>query len=240
MPEPLNRLRRTDQPAGAAIGHIGIAFVINFPRGGRATGRADMREGKGLAALWPLGFDNAGDLRNHIACALHLNHIADADVLAADFILIVKGGIGDNHTADIHRRELGHRGQHAGAPHLNFNVEQAGAGALSRKFMRGGPARRARNKAQPLLQGEIVNFIDHTVNIIAQTGASGLNGAENRQHFSLAGAALHQRVDRQAAFGKPLHHIKLALRGAWLQLAPGIGKKFQRPCGGDGGVKLAQ
>ena len=47
--------------------------------------------------------DHADDFRNDVARALNDDAVADADILAIDFVLIVKRGAANRGAAEIHR-----------------------------------------------------------------------------------------------------------------------------------------
>ena len=93
----------------------------------------------------------AENLRDDVAGALDDHGVADADVLAGDFVLVVQGGAGDQHTADIDALQPGDGGERAGAADLDVDLFQQGGGLLGGEFPGGGPARGAANEAQPAL-----------------------------------------------------------------------------------------
>src|SRR3546814_21006162 len=70
------------------------------------AGRTVRREYEGYGVFRPALHHHTDDLRDHIAGALHDHRIADAHVLAGDLILVLQGGVGDQHTADIDRLQL--------------------------------------------------------------------------------------------------------------------------------------
>ncbi len=122
-----------------------------------------------LGALRPLLQHDIDDLRDHVAGALDRHGVADADVRAAadriavvadalDVVLVVQRRVLHHHAADGDRLELGDRRQRAGAADLDLDVAQHGRRALGREFVRGRPARAARDKTQPLLQVEAVEL----------------------------------------------------------------------------------
>ena len=117
-------------------------------------------------------FQHAENLRDHVAGALQLHRVTDADVFARDLILIVQRGVAHQHAADIDRLEVRARRQRAGAADLDFDAFQNGGGAFRGKLPGGRPARRAAGKTKPGLQGEVVDFIHHAVDIIGQFRAA--------------------------------------------------------------------
>ena len=106
--------------------------------------------------------------------------------------------------------------------------------------MRQRPARRRRAEAEPRLQVEPVDLVDHAVDVVAERRALRLDGAVLRQHVLGAVAEPHQRVGREPELAQP--GDRRALRGAERRrdLAPGIGEEAQRPRRADPGVELAQ
>ena len=106
--------------------------------------------------------------------------------------------------------------------------------------MRGGPARRARDEAQPLLQIEPVHLVDHAVDVETEARAVQLDLAIGGEHLVLG---LAEPV--LGGTGKP--QSAMASRTSWLVgagesagLAPAPGEEAQGPRGGDRGIELAQ
>ena len=116
-------------------------------------------------------FEDAEDLRNDVAGALQFHRVADADVLAGDFVFVVQGGVLHEHAADIDRGEAGAGGERAGAADLDFDIFEQRAGAFGGEFPGGGPARRAAGEAEAGLQCEVVDFVDDAVDVVGQVGA---------------------------------------------------------------------
>ena len=152
MLQPLDRLRRANEPAGAAAHHVGDALLVDLADRGGAANRAMVGKDVRLRVRRPLFEHRPKHLRNDVARPLNAHRIADADVLAGDFILIVQRGVGDDDAADRHRIEPRDRRQRARAANLDLDVAQHGRRLLGRKFMRNGPARRARDEAEAVLQ----------------------------------------------------------------------------------------
>ncbi len=104
--------------------------------------------------------DDADDLRNHIARALNDDRIADANVFAANLVLVVERRAGDEHACDIDRLQLRDGVETAGAPDLNRDRIDARrtcvAGNLYAVAQRGSRA----TIAEFLLQAEAVH-LDH-------------------------------------------------------------------------------
>jgi len=114
-----------------------------------------------------------------------------------DIVLIVQGGIGDDHTANSHRPEPRYRRQCPGAANLYFDFFQNGCRPLGRKLVGNGPARRARHKPQPFLIIKPLDLVDHPVNVIAKRCALLLKPSVIVNQITGLMAHLHQIIDRQ-------------------------------------------
>ena len=241
MLEAFHRLRRADEPPRAAAHHIGLAgFLVDLAQRRRAADRADVRELIGLAVLGPLLQANFEDLRNDVARPLHDDGVADADVLPRDLVLVVERGVRNDDAADGHRFQPRNGRQRAGAPDVDFNGEHRGRRALGGELVRGRPAGAARDEAEPLLQGEVVDLVDDAVDVVAEIGAARLDGAVMLQHLLGGAAELRQRIDRQAEALHRVHRSKLCRGDGLADLPPGVSEKSERARGGDARVELAQ
>ena len=80
---------------------------------------------------------------------------------------------GDDDAADGHGVEVGDRGQGAGAADLDVDLLEEGLGLFGRKFPGDGPARRAADGAEAVLEGEVVDFEDDTVDVVGELRAFG-------------------------------------------------------------------
>ena len=105
------------------------------------------------------------------AALFHEHRIADADVLALDFILVVQGGAGDGGAGELHGLQLGHGGKHTGAAHLDGDAQQACFFLLRQVFERCGPAGGSGGAAQGIAQHKIIQFDDGAIGAIAQLTA---------------------------------------------------------------------
>ena len=120
-------------------------------------------------------------LRDHIASPLDHHPVANTDILAADFILVMKRRVGDNNTADGDGFKPRHRCQRAGTPDLDVDGVQQGFGLFGGEFMRQRPARRTRHLAKPGLVIMPVDLVDDPVNVIAKIGPCRADLAIDRQ-----------------------------------------------------------
>ena len=134
MLQPLARLRRADEAAGAAAHRVLLAGArIDLAHRMAAAGRADGRERVGLRIRRALVEHHVEHLRDHVAGALDHDRVADADVDAApdrlavaadaaDVVLVVQRGVRHHDAADRHRLELGERVERAGAADIDLDA----------------------------------------------------------------------------------------------------------------------
>jgi hypothetical protein len=99
------------------------------------------------------------------------HRVADAHVLARQFVHVVQGGVADRDAADEGRLQARHRRQRAGATDLKLDVAHRGQRFLRGKLVRDRPARRARDEAELACCIEVVDLVDHAVDLIGQLRA---------------------------------------------------------------------
>jgi hypothetical protein len=128
----------------------------------------------GAALVRPLVQHRPDDLRDHVAGPLQDHRVADPHVLAGDLVGVVQGGVGHRDPADRHGLQPRHRGDRAGAAHLQVDGLQDRAGLLGRELAGDGPARRARDEAQAALLLQVVDLVDHAVDVERQLGPQDL------------------------------------------------------------------
>ena len=174
-------LGRADQPAGAAAHRVDPAglFVLLAHRMA-AAGRTERRKLEGLCgisgAFVQIDVDN---LRDHIAGALDLDRIANAQILAVpdrfailadalDIVLVVQGCVGNDTPPTVIGSSLATGVSAPGAANLDLDVVEHGEGLLGRKLVRNGPAGRPGDEAEPFLQIQTVDLVDNTVNIVVE------------------------------------------------------------------------
>jgi hypothetical protein len=145
-----------------------------------------------------------------------------------------------DHAADADRLELADRRKRAGAADLDLDIPQHGHGALGRELMRDGPARRARDEAEPFLPVDPVDLVHDAVDVIVEMRAPGFDLAMKTKQFFHRVAKPGERIGREAAPLEPFDHAGLRIGRHRGHLAPGIGEEAQRTRGGDPGVLLAQ
>ena len=182
---------------GPAAGAARDCFVLE-PHDGRGAHRAVHRHDELAGVKRPAFRHKADHFGNHVAGATHDDGVADADILAPHFALVVQGGVFDRHAADEHRRQAGHRGDGAGAPDLHADVLDLGQRFFGRELVRQCKPRRARHEAQLALVFKTVDLVDDAVDFIRETGTATADVGKKRQHAASAG---HHRAlcrDRQA------------------------------------------
>ena len=240
MFQPLLGLGGADETSGAAADDVGLAALVDLAHGRAVAFGAGVGKCIGLGAGGTLRQHDLDDLRDDVAGALDDDGVADADVLAVDLVLVVQRGVGYDHAADGDGLELGDRRQRAGTADLDLDAAQDGSGLLGRELVRDRPARAARDKAEPLLQVEAVDLVDHAVDVVAQGRALQAGLAVVGEQLIGVAAARHARVHRQAPAPVGLAHAGLGVGGQARSVAPGVGEEAERAGGGDGRVELAQ
>lgn len=115
MDKPFDDLRRAGQTSRAAPDD-----VIIIPDGHCATGGAMIWKKERFGFLATL--EHPQDLRNDISCTMQLYNVADAEILAFDFVFIVQGRVCHQHATDIHRLQPSARCERTGPANLDFNI----------------------------------------------------------------------------------------------------------------------
>src|SRR4051795_6072713 len=98
MLQPLDRLRRADETAGAAACRHAL-----LAHGEAAADRALVGKLVPRRILWPAVEHDSDDLRNDVAGALHDYRVAPPHVLALDLVFVVQGGTLHDDAPDRHR-----------------------------------------------------------------------------------------------------------------------------------------
>ena len=140
MLQPFNALGRTDEPARTAPHRISLASLPLLTLRMAAASRTHFWKFIRFRATRPLLCHHGNNLRDHIARPLHNNCIANTQVLAGNFILVMQRGIGHNHTANRDGPEPRDWRQSPRAPHLNFNTFQNRRCFFRSKLVGNGPA----------------------------------------------------------------------------------------------------
>lgn len=121
-----------------------------------------------LGSVRSLLFYNTDDDRDNSTRFLHDHGIADADVLALDFLLIVQCGAGDSGTGKENRLEFGDGRQYAGAADLDRNPFKFGFRLLMHIFVGNRVAGRLAGGAELFPLFEAVDLDDRTIDFVRQ------------------------------------------------------------------------
>ena len=106
--------------------------------------------------------------------------------------------------------------------------------------MRDGPTGRRRAGAEPLLVGEVIDFVNDAVDVVAQLGTVRFDCAIMRDHKGRAVAEAGEVVHLEAEGPQPFERAVLRASQRLAENAPGVGVETQRPAGGDRRVQLAK
>ena len=234
MDEALLELR------GAIEGHAAVRHLVTLMNHGTAAGGASLghipldRVGGALVQ------HRTNDLRDHVAGLVDDDGIAHAHVLAANLVEIVQGCAGDGGAGHRDGVELGNRGEHAGAPHLDANLTQNGGLLLRRELEGDGPARCAGGEAEVGLLVEPIDLHNHTVDVVIQVATVreriGAKGVDLRGR----GAARHGCVDGKARLAQPVEERMLGIHMQGRRIGNRIDEGGKAARRGDLGVLLSQ
>src|SRR5262249_44975938 len=108
------------------------------------------------------------------------------------------------------------------------------------EFLRDRPARRAADHTETLLQPEVVDLVDHPVDVIGQFRALGSDLVVIGERLVDAPAEPRARVDGKAPVTEPRERLVMGAREGGAGLAPSISKEFERPARSNRGIELAQ
>ena len=213
--------------------------------------RAGFGETVRLAVGLSAGQIDIGDLGDNVARAVNLDPVALANVAAladrravavapGDVILVVQGGIRHHHSAHRHRFQPRDGGQRAGAANLDVDPVQSRPGGFGGKLVGKRPSRRGRTVSETGLIGQVVDLVDHPVDVIAQRCALLFDICPDRQHLFRVMAQARQRVRLEAKRRKPIDSALLRRGQRFADLPPAIGEEPQGARGGHVRVDLAQ
>ena len=173
-------LRRAEQSAGAAV--VDLAFLAHGLRaadGTVARHREDLRMRRRLSGTTATTSGITSPARRTITVSPMRTSLRRASSS------LCKRGIGDRHAADENRLQLRHRRQLAGTADLDLDRRHGRELLLRRELVRDSPARFAGDEAEPPLQREAVDLVDHAVDVEGQGVAlGGDRGVELHQSFS--------------------------------------------------------
>ncbi len=179
-------------------------------------------------------------LRDHVSRALHDDHVADSDVLAANVVLVVQRRAGDRDASDLDRLELGQRVEHAGATHADVDCEQSGGRRSRRPLVRAGEPRSSVQGAESLLLREGVDLDHDPVDLVPELAPPGLPRRTGLGHLFDRLQSLGVRVRAEPEAVQPGERLPLRGGGGAAVDADPVHVDRQRPLRGHGRVELAQ
>ena len=140
--------------------------------------------------------DGADDVGDDVAGALDFDHVADADVLAVDVLLVVEGRVLNGCAADDDRLQDGLGVEAAGASDVDDDVEEAGVGAFGGELVGDGPAGFAAGEAEGVLLGNAIDLDDQAVGLVVPVVAT-------FQHLIVVSANLIHGIENEVAVVDP-------------------------------------
>ena len=129
---------------------------------------------------------HAQHLGDDIPRLAHQDGVPHPDVPLADKIQVVQRGPADGGSRQAHRLKHGVGSQHAGAAHLDDDVQQSGGLFLRGKFIGHGPPGHLCGGAQLLPLGQVIELDNDAVNAAGQgvpPVAHGADEVENILHI---------------------------------------------------------
>ncbi len=220
----LRQLRGARQTARAARDRFAL-----LAHDRRAADRAMRRHVPRLRVRRTLVVDDADDLGNHVARAAHDDRVADAHVETRNLVGVVQRRVGHGDAADEHGLELRRRRRRARAADVDDDVLDGRRLFLRGELVRDRPARRAPDEAEFALQGEIVDLVDHAVDVERQLVALVADALVVVEAAVGAGRGVDERANGQAPLAQRAQHLRVR-RGqrAAFDDADGVGEERER------------
>ena len=181
-----------------------------------ATGGAVRRHLKNPFAPVAAVFFHLHNRRNDLAGLFDQNHVADADVLALDFLLVVQSRPGDGAARNKNRFQLGNRRERSRAADLNRDVEQLRFGPLRLVFVGNRPAGSFCRGAELPAQRHTVEFHHRAIGLVGESVTDAPQFLDRRDDGFLVMGLKNFFRDRQTPFFEATEH--LAARGRLLPL----------------------
>ena len=180
---------------------------------------------------WSLVEHDTDHFRNHVTGAPHDHGVADAHVLAPHLVLIVQGGIGDDHPCDLHGTQARDRRDCASAADLDIDRLDHGLLLARRKLVRDGPPRRARHKPELYLRSEIVDLVDDAIDVIGQGVTTRADALEVFAQPVTAKGAIGLGTHGQTISAEVRQHVGMVLPCRHgLAVTEGICEEGERTC----------
>ncbi len=110
--------------------------------------------------------DRPEDFGNDIAGLADDDRVANEDPLGLHDVLVVQRRLTYDAARDTRRFHNGERCRAAGSPDRNDDVEQLRVHLLGRVLVRNRPPRRAARRAQLVVQSQLIDFHDDTVDLV--------------------------------------------------------------------------
>ena len=160
--------REVEQPAlylhraAVLVGAEPFSLVLAADERGAAVG-AHVGEYWSGRAFFAFREVHSGDFRNDFAAFLHEHVVSDAYVELLHHVGVVERGPSDHGPAELHRVEIRHGRDRAGASHLVVNAGEPSACLLGLELERHRPARELRGVAQGALAVQFVDLYDYAV-----------------------------------------------------------------------------
>jgi hypothetical protein len=233
---PLPELGRAG--AGVRAADVGVALLLR-PQLRPALGAVGGHDERALGAV-PGGHHGTEHLGDDVAGLADDDRVADEHALARDLRGVVQGGQLHRGAGDLDRLHERERGDPAGPPHVDPDVEQ-----LRRRLLRwvlegDGPAGSPRGGPEPALQRDLVDLDHDAVDLVLDRVALVAVALDVGPHALEVG---HDRVavaHRESERAQPV-----VGRGLPVGLEPPVGAHAvhhqpQRAGGGDPGVLLPE
>ena len=138
---------------------------------------------EGLRVARSFRFNNFDNGRDHFARFFDDHRVADADVFAFDFILVMQRCPPNSASAYQHRLQHCYRRQNSRAADLNHDVIQAGLHALSLVFVSDGPSWRFCGEPEPLALRKRIHFHYGAVGLISEFATDAVQFVYGIQNF---------------------------------------------------------
>ena len=178
---------------------------------GRAADGARLRHAELDFRAGSLFRQDGHDGRNHFAGLLDQDVVSDADVLAADVVLVVERRAGDHGAGERDGPQLRDRREDAGAADLHGDRLDDRLGAFGFVLERARPARRLGGRAERRVERTVVDLDDRAVHFERKRMAERLEFVDRAVDFVHAAARPSSRLDGEAE--RPQALRERAVRG---------------------------